>query len=277
MYNMTHAQHNIVRTAAATLVVALALVGVGCDSTGTSPDDTARAPVTVSFVATTGSAAGTANTTAKAAKSRTFADDAGNELTLDAVELIVSEFEFERADADAACRDDDDDDCEEIEDGPILVGVPMDTDQPAVVLESTLPEGLWEEIEFEIDKLERDDDDETALLDETGFPENVSIRVTGTWTLADGTSETFTYQSDLEAEQELEFEPPIEVTANASKNVTLALNIDRWFRTGDGLLVNPAGGNEDGAYEDLIEDNIEEAIEGFKDDDLDGDEDDDDD
>jgi hypothetical protein len=279
---MTYAKATILHRATVLLVAALALIWTGCDSTGVSPDDTPSAPVTLSFMATPAGGSGTLSS--KAAKSRTYSDDAGNALTIESVEIILREIEFERADADEACLngDDDgdgsdDDDCEEVEQGPILVDLPLDSNQPTVALEATLPEGLWKEVEFDVHKLERDDDDDAAFLDETGFPEGVSIRVTGTWTPAGGDAQAFTYVSDLNEEQEIEFDTPIEVTAEEAKNVTFEVDVDRWFRTSDGTLVNPAEGNDDGRYEDLIEENIENSIEGFEDDDRDGDDDDDED
>jgi hypothetical protein len=278
MQTMTHSIPSITQRAQVVFVAVFALMWTACDSTSPSPGDEASMPLTLSFVTTpAGNAAGTS---AKAAKSRSYTDGR-NALTVETAEIVLSEIEFERADAAEACRtnDDegerDDDNCEELEEGPVLVALPLDSDQPAVVIESVLPEGRWEEAEFEIEAL--DDEDDAAFLDETGFPEDVSIRVTGTWTPAGGEPQSFTYLSDLEGEQEIEFEPPIEATADSPKNVTFRVDMDRWFRQSDGTLVNPDEGNEDGRYEDLIEDNIENSIEGFEDDDRDGDEDEDDD
>jgi len=263
------------------LLLALALVWTACDSTGVSSDG-GSAPVTLSFATSTGGAASSA--TAKAAS---YTDDAGNALSIETAELVLREIEFERDDDGVDCSDgrsddddgddSDDDRCEEIEQGPILVELPLESDQPNVVVEAALPEGRFDEVEFEVHKLDRDDADDVALLEETGFPEDVSIRVTGIWTPAGGAAESFTFTSDLNEDQEIEFEPPIEVTADASKNVTFSVDIDQWFRQSSGTLVNPSEGNEDGRYEDLIEDNIESSIEGFEDDDRDGDDDDDDD
>ena len=253
----------------AVALIAFSLVWSACDDGAlTSPpaDDPAGTPVTLSFTAPSGAAA---TGTSKADASRTHTDDQNNALTIATVEVVLREITFKRADADAACRTDDDDDCEEVEDGPLLVNLPLGSERPAVVVESTLPVGLWEEVEFDVDAL--DDDDDAAFLDETGFPEDVSIRVTGTWTPADGSAQAFTYLSDLSEEKDIEFEPPIEVTADAPKNVTFAIDVDRWFRQSDGTLVNPAAGNDDGRYEDLIEENIENSIEGFEDDDRNGD------
>ena len=253
----------------AVALIAFSLIWSACDDGAlTSPpaDDPAGTPVTLSFTAPSGAAA---TGTSKADASRTHTDDQNNALTIATVEVVLREITFKRADADAACRTDDDDDCEEVEDGPLLVNLPLGSERPAVVVESTLPVGLWEEVEFDVDAL--DDDDDAAFLDETGFPEDVSIRVTGTWTPAGGSAQAFTYLSDLSEEKDIEFEPPIEVTADAPKNVTFAIDVDRWFRQSDGTLVNPAAGNDDGRYEDLIEENIENSIEGFEDDDRNGD------
>ena len=282
MPSMTHAPYPIIQRAQVVFVAVFALLWTACDSTTPSPGDETGSPLTLSFVTTpAGNAAGTS---AKAAKSRTYTDEGGNAIMVETAEIILREIEFERADADEACRNDDDgegerddDDCEELEEGPVLVELPLDNDQPAVVLETRLPEGLWKEVEFEVHKLEREDDEDAAFLDETGFPEGVSIRVTGTWTPAGGDAQSFTFISDLNEEQEIEFASPIEVTADSPKNVTFRVNVDRWFRQSNGTLVNPAEGNDGGQYEDLIEENIEDSIEGFEDDDRDGDDDEDDD
>lgn len=247
---------------AATLLVFAA----ACDTvTPPSHDDTVGTPVTLSVHAPASGGA------AKAAKAADLTDDAGNALTLDRVEMVLRAITFERDEDDEAMEcPADDDTCEEVERGPVLVTVPLDEGVPDVLFETALPEGTWEEVAFEVHKLDDDDADDRALLDETGFPEDVSIRVTGTWAPAGGTAQTFTYTSDLNEEKEIEFEPPLDVTADAPKNITLSINVDTWFRQSNGMLVNPAEGTDDGRYEDLIEDNIERSIEGYEDDDRDG-------
>ncbi len=281
MDTMTRPANRLLRWANVTLFLALGLVWAACDSTGVSGGG-GSAPVTLSFATATGGVASSA--TAKAAS---ITDEAGNSLTIETAEIVLREIEFERDDDGADCADgrsddgdgddSDDDRCEKVEQGPILVELPLDSNQPNAVVEAAVPEGRFDEVEFEVHKLDRDDADDAALLDETGFSEDVSIRVTGTWIPAGGTAESFTFTSDLNEDQEIEFEPPIEVTADAPKNVTFSVDVDRWFRQPNGTLVNPSDGNDDGRYEDLIEDNIESSIEGFEDDDRDGEDDDDDD
>ena len=254
------------------LLAAAALVLVGCDSPGgVSPDSPSR--VSLAF---SPASAGTLG-----AKSISVGDDQGATLTFDRVEIILSEIEFERDD-DAECpdgREDDgsDDACEEIERGPILVDLPLDGQDPSVLIDTEISAGTWEEVEFEIDALDRDDDDEAAFLRETGFPEEVSIRATGTYTPAGETPVAFTYLTDLDAEKEIEFDPPLTVRDGETASVTFSVDIGTWFRGEDGRLLNPNDANDDGPAEDEVEDNIEASFDGFEDDDHDGRRDDDDD
>lgn len=258
--------HAYAGTLSVGLVAALLFAMTACDSTGPSEADQ-RTPLTLSFQM--------ASNSAKAAKSQSFSDAEGNTIEIDTAEVILREIEFERDDDDLECSSASSDaSCEKIESGPVLVDIPLDAEQPSVALESSLPEGRWETVEFDVHKLERSDADDRAFLDSTGFPEGVSIRVTGTWLPNGGSAEAFMYVSDLNEEQEITFAPPIRVTADMPKNVTFRVDLNAWFRDGDGLLVNPRLANEDGGYEDLVENNIESSIEGFEDDDRDGAEDD---
>ncbi|NBB86714.1 MAG: hypothetical protein GVY12_10940 [Bacteroidetes bacterium] len=239
------------------LSLAVGVMMTACDSSTLDANNPTvgdnEAPVTLSFSTATsvGQSALMARTVGSALA---LSDASGSTLTLDRVEIAIGEIEFERDDRDASGRSD-------IEQGPLLVDLPLDGGPPAVIAEATVPEGLWKEVKFEVEKLERDDDDEAALLDETGFPEGFSIRVEGTWTPSDGPERSFVYLSDLDGEQELEFRPSLEVTGDAPKSVEFIVDIDSWFRTSDGTLINPEEGNEGGQFEDLIEENIERSIE----------------
>jgi len=246
-----------IRSAIALLLsLAVGVLMTACDGSTLDANDptvgTNEAPVTLSFTTATSvrPPALMGRTTGGALA---LSDASGSTLTLDQVEIAIGEIEFERDDRDAAGRSD-------IEQGPLLVNLPLDGGPPAVIAEASVPEGLWKEVKFEVEQLERDDDDEAALLDETGFPEGFSIRVEGTWRPGDSTERSFVYLSDLDEEQELEFRPSLEVTGAAPKRVEFVVDIDSWFRTSDGTLINPEEGNEDGRFEDLVEDNIKRSI-----------------
>jgi len=258
-------------TIALFLVAALFLVG--CDSTGTAPATT-DARVSLAF-----SASSPASPSGTNAKSLSLGDNDGNTLVFDRVELIISEIEFERED-DAECDDGrdeygDDDACEEVESGPMLVDLPLDGQAPVILIETNLAPGTWEEVEFEIDALDRDDDDERTFLDETGFPEDVSIRALGTFAASGGDAVPFTYVTDLDVENEIEFEPPLTIRDGDDATVTFSVDIGTWFRSSDGYLIDPNQAGDDDPFEDDVEENIENSFDGFEDDNRDGRRDDD--
>ncbi|MFB6279712.1 MAG: hypothetical protein ABEK75_09415 [Salinibacter sp.] len=254
-------------------LLGLAVLLAGCDGSsvmGTSPSEDA-APVSLSFEAETGTSS------AKTMKAqRTITDSSGNTLRLDQVELLLREIEFDRADGAENCSagggPDSDDGCAEVESGPLLVSLPLGSDSPTVVVDTTLPVGQWKEAEFEVHKLDPEVPSDSAFLQENDFPANVSIRAQGEFTPAGGSAQSFTFTSDLNAEREIEFTPPVEVTADGTTNVTFSVGLNTWFRQQDSTLVDPAKAGDRGTYEDLVEENIENSIEGFEDDDRDGEE-----
>lgn len=88
----------------------------------------------------------------------------------------------------------------------------------------------------------------------------------GTWN-----GSPFVYTSDLSAEQEIEFFPPLMVEeGTTSTNLTILVDLTNWFRDEAGNLVDPATAARGGANEDLVEANIEDSCEAYEDDDEDG-------
>jgi len=126
--------------------------------------------------------------------------------------------------------------------------------------------GTYGELEFEIHKPEDDGDaNDAAFLAAHPDFRRISIRVTGTY---NGTP--FTYTTDLGEEQERALVPPLSISTAAATDLTLFVDVDDWFRTGAGTLVDPATANEGGQNESLVENNIENSIDAFEDDDRDG-------
>ncbi|MCU0620065.1 MAG: hypothetical protein MUC69_01025 [Gemmatimonadales bacterium] len=272
--------------AAAGLVLAACSDSSGGGAPGTEPQ------LRISLAARAGTAA--------ALRGASLADpysitDGSNTLVYESVQLVVREIELKRADRDVVCgeddrsRDDDDsrddsnddssedrvmrlsddDDCEELEFGPLLFDVPLGVGPERVFTVEIAP-GIYDKLEFEIHKPESSDD-AAFLAANPGF-NGVSVKVTGTF---NGTP--FTYVSDLNEEQERALVPPLELAEAQATDLTFFVDIDRWFRTSSGTLVDPATANEGGVNEDLVEENIENSIDAFEDDDRDGDDDHDDD
>ena len=222
-----------------------------------------------------------ASRVASLAEPYTITDASGNTLTFDKVEMVLREIELKRADRDVVCGADDSnsdddgnddssddasaDDCEELEFGPVL----FDLDLGGGATQAFTVEvaaGTYDKLEFEIHKPEDDGDAaDAAFL--AAHPEfrDVSIRVSGSY---NGTP--FTYVTDLGEEQEQALVPPLSVATAAATDLTLFVDVNGWFRTGAGTLIDPASANDGGANESLVENNIENSIDAFEDGDHDG-------
>lgn len=202
----------------------------------------------------------------------------GNDtLVIKSVELVLREIELKRVEELSGCPDSsgdgqDDDACEEFSVGLRLVSLPLGNSTDKVITVN-VPAGLYDEVEFEIHKPDQIRD--AAFIAANPAFAGVSIRVTGTFSQA-GTRTDFVYTTDLNKEQEVELDPPLDVTDAGAVNLTIRLDIATWFLSGAGTgLVNPATANTGGANASLVRDNIEASIEAFHDDDSDGLDDDD--
>ena len=150
----------------------------------------------------------------------------------------------------------------EVEFGPIVVDLPTASGvNQGVTLR--VPPGLYDEIKFEIEPL---DDHNGRSEDRYGRPgpRDASIRVEGTFN-----GEPFVYLSDLEAEVELDFHPPL-VIRRGGFNVTIRVDVAEWFTDDDGQLIDPSSANAGGPNQALVERNILASLHAFGDHDRDG-------
>ena len=258
------------------LVAAMALVACGSDSTG--PAESTGQRVTLS-VATTGTASAPTGTSLGVVTVGT-----GGELVITKAQLVLREIELEsptmgctsdsssssgsfaRASYSRGSDDSSDDsssssggdDCGEIELGPVLVDLPLDGGAAAVT-QVSIPAGTYHEIEF---KLREPDDDAEDMAFRAAHPEfiGLSVKVQGTYN-----GQPFTWTSSMRADLEREFFPPVVIGADAA-NVTLQVDVARWFRDGSGNAINPGNG----AARSQVEANIASSFGAFQDDDRDG-------
>ena len=186
-------------------------------------------------------------------------------LILDKVEIVLKQIELEGqevSDCDvspkpAACQD--------FKSDPLVLDLPLGPGaQQHVAVD--VPPGTYDEVEFEIHKLTSGDSRDVALRALRPDLVDRSIRVQGTF---NGTA--FTYESDLDVEQELKLPEPLVVTDASSTNLTVRIAIAQWFRTGAGVLVDPVTANKGGANEGLVKENIKNSVKAFEDRDGDGD------
>ncbi len=195
-------------------------------------------------------------------------EDGVNTLILDQVQIVLREIELERAGAvtceDGLARDD----CEEFEVGPILVDLPLNQGTE-LTLTVPIDTGSFDEIEFEIHKVDDDDPEDAAFRQAHPDFIGTSIRVRGTYN-----GVPFTFETDVNAEQEFDLIPPLVIDdMTTTTNVTVRFDVSQWFLDGFQQLVDPASANKGGPNENRVKDNIENSIEAFGDDDRDGDDD----
>ena len=193
--------------------------------------------------------------------------DGGSTLTITRVAVVVREIELERLnDDDCDLLAESADECEKFETGPMVFEVPMDGSVTHAVAIDAVPADVYDELEFDIHKLDSQDAEDALVVQQNPELDGMSIRVEGDF---DGTS--FVYETDLNEEQEMALSPPLEITEDMTDlNVTLTLDVDRWFRGAAGSLVDPATANKDGVNENLVRDNIKSSIDVFEDNDRDG-------
>lgn len=264
------------------LAVVAILLMTGCDSqSGSNDAGTQTLEISVSV------APNFPNGVAKGGSGLELTDGT-NTLDIMYVGVVLREIELERVEGlDCDLFDDDefgddhseggdsdegehDDDCEEFETGPFLLEPALDGSVEHIA-SIEIPEGFYNELEFDIHKVS-DEEDIDFIAAHPEF-EGISIRVDGTF---NGVS--FVFTQDLDEKQEIEFDTPIEISANAGPaNITLHLDLATWFVTDLGDLVDPATANSGGDNEGLVERNIKHSIDVFEDNDRDGHDDDHDD
>ncbi len=247
-----------------TLILAAAVLVAACSDTSGLETE---AGVSLSFTSGAGPAAASGAFLSMA--SDTLSDGQSNELILTSVEVVLREIELKRQSA-TACDDlPGNDDCEKFEVGPVLLDVPLNGETGTLVTITPGPD-TYDEIEFEIHKISISDEEDAAFRMAHPDFAGKSIRVQGSYN-----GQAFTYETDLDVEQEFDLSPPVVVTAEmTSTNVTVLLGVDSWFRDGSGNLVNPQDGNKGGQHESLVKENIKQSIEAFEDHDSDGEPDD---
>jgi hypothetical protein len=118
-------------------------------------------------------------------------------------------------------------------------------------------------VEFEIHPPSVSDD--AAFLAANPTFAGVSVHVAGTYNGA-----TFDFVSDLQAEQEIHFATPLVVAEGAATDLTLSVDLDPWFRSVGGTLLDPATAAKGQINENLVKDNIRNALDAFEDHDCNG-------
>ncbi len=150
---------------------------------------------------------------------------------------------------------------------PFVQDLAIDTTVQQIITVD-VPPGIYEEMEIDIAALTARD---SVLYAQNPDLQDLSIRIEGT---VDSDSLTaFVFTSDLNVEQETEFDPPLVLTDSSATNVVINVDVSLWFVDGNGSMLDP----RDPANQRRIEKNIKNSFRVFEDRDDDGEDDSDDD
>ena len=125
-----------------------------------------------------------------------------------------------------------------------------------------VPFGSYKKSKIKIDDLGPEDG---AVYTQNPDLQDRSVRIEGF--MNGDQNQTFVFTSDLDKDQEREFEPPLLLDENSpSTSVVLTINMDLWFVDENDNALNPSLENNKSA----IENNIKNSIDVFEDKDDDG-------
>lgn len=272
----------------ALLAAGFAAASMACnDSSGPR----AARDVSLSFATRTSVSAGasqTSSSTAPGTAGAVVVRDAAHTLTITRAAVVLSEVELATTTTTTCVSDDDqgddhgddhggsrgdgsgddhhDDSCARLELGPRLVELPVDSSVVTVVT-LAVPSGSYAALEARMRPVR--DDDASALAFRAAHPDlaAASVLVEGTF---DGAP--FVYTGAPRAHLELKFDPPLEVSGDAT-NITVHVAVDRWFMGADGALVDPATAEPGGPNSLTVANNILRTFHAFRDDDRRGNDD----
>ena len=233
---------------------AVALLAGGCSDAGPSN----LSQLSFNLATQVAPAAGKASALTVVTTPETFTDGT-NTLVLTQVQLVLRKIELQRAGA-ADCAGED---CEELELGPILVDLPLGTPGAARSFSAQIAPGSYDKVEFQLHKATASDD--AGFIQAHPLFDGTSVRVTGTYNGAD-----FTFTSDVDGELEFDLNPALVANETAATDLTLFVDLDKWFRDQAGMLVDPRTANQGQTNEALVEQNIKNALDAFEDGDHDG-------
>ena len=225
-------------------------------------------------VATDASAAAT--TSAGPLFADTYTDPSGNTLVLESASVVLRKIHLEGS-SEFGCEDGDrgedsletaadsgetEDACAVVRLGPVLVDLPLNGGV-AHEFTVTVDTGTYAAAQIQIHKPTGAMD--SAFLVEHPEYDGVSIRVTGTY---NGTP--FVFTTGVTDVQRVVLDPPVTVTDGGTTSLTVMLDLSGWFRTGAGVLIDPATAMGTTGNAIIVQQNIIRSLHGFEDEDHDG-------
>jgi hypothetical protein len=242
------------------IALGLGLLGVtivGACSNSTAP--TTKYPMKLSVATTTRAAAG-ALASRSSASANVF--DGGSsyaltfgpagEIVITKAQIVLDQIELSPTEGNS-CNVTDKKQCEELDHDAMIIDLPTGAGLNTVV-QLPVAAGTYSAIEAEIQASEK------SLA---GHPEfdGRSVRIEGTYK-----GVPFVFTSNVKASFEMSLRPPVVVTTT-SKNITMNVDISKWFLTAGGAAIDPATALAGGVNESLVKANIKASFSSFGDDD----------
>jgi hypothetical protein len=173
-------------------------------------------------------------------------------LSIEKIWIIVNEAKLKNADRSCDFVGVRGHDCAEFEAPPRFLDLPLDG-EPVEAVTASIPAGVYEKLEFEIEDLEDDESDpaKAAAIRQVrtqvravapDWPKEASALVTGSFTANGRTPVDFRVFLEAEVEVEMDLVPHLVVdqAGAANRNLTVDVSPDIWFRRPDGTVVDLA-------------------------------------
>jgi hypothetical protein len=173
-------------------------------------------------------------------------------VTIDEVQLVVRRVRLERTASDGSSHE------EELSVGPFVIdlkGSQLDAGALAQVFDADVPPGTYGQVKFEVHRVE---DADVAARPALAPLAGKSFVVTGSYQGA-----PFTFSSSLDEEQERE---GLFQVGTGTHNITLNLDVTRWFTGPGGTVLDPTLATN----RSQIESNVKASIDAYEDDDRNG-------
>ena len=172
-------------------------------------------------------------------------------LVIEEIRVIVAELELDSDDDATNCEQDESDSdsaCPDFRAEPVFIDLPLDGGAVTVATEQ-IPNGTYDELEFEVEDIDLDEEDEEAgavaavraqvLAAFPEWPEEATMVVRGTFTPVGQAARPFTAFFDAEIKVELDLVPPVTISDGVGDaSITVQLFPQEWFRNPDGSVVD---------------------------------------
>ena len=200
-------------------------------------------------VGTSATSVALASLSAGALHSLTFGP--AGEIVITKAQIVLDQIELSPA-VGLTCNGTGENECDELDHAAMIIDLPV-TAGLNTALTVTVAAGTYAALDAELQASEQSI---------AGHPEfdGRSVRVEGTY---NGTP--FIFTSNAHANFEMSFKPPVVVTTT-SRNITINIDISKWFLTAGGAAIDPATANAGGANEALVKANIRASFSAFDDD-----------